>query len=165
MTRSATSDFAGGPHADRAQALAVSFSPDAQGVGSSPMPWVEVFAVLVVSHLVGDYLLQTEWQALNKRGGLTGTATMRRALISHIATYTLAFVPALIWLAGNVGEAFGLTALIAAPHLVQDDGTLLAAYARAIKKTDLRANPQLEALLDQSFHVLALFGTALLVGS
>ena len=27
----------------------------------------------VVSHLLGDYLLQTEWQAVNKRGGLTGT--------------------------------------------------------------------------------------------
>jgi Protein of unknown function (DUF3307) len=129
------------------------------------MPWVEVFAVLVVSHLVGDYLLQTEWQALNKRGGLTGTSTMRRALISHIATYTLAFAPALIWLSAGVGEAVGLAAVIAVPHLVQDDGSLLAAYARVVKKTDVRANPQLEALLDQSFHVLALFGTALLAGS
>jgi hypothetical protein len=129
------------------------------------MPWVEVFAVLVVSHLVGDYLLQTEWQALNKRGGLTGTTVMRRALLSHIATYTLAFVPALAWLATSVGEAFGVAAIIALPHLVQDDGQLLAAYARVVKRTDVRANPQLEALLDQSFHMLALFGTALLVGS
>ena len=62
------------------------------------MPWVEVFAVFIVTHVVGDYLLQTEWQAMNKHGGLTGTAPMRRALGSHIATYTLAFVPALIWL-------------------------------------------------------------------
>jgi hypothetical protein len=29
------------------------------------MPWVEIFAVFVVSHLVGDYLIQTDWQALH----------------------------------------------------------------------------------------------------
>src|SRR5947209_7410343 len=62
------------------------------------MPWVEVFVVFLVSHLVGDYMLQTEWQALNKRGALKGTPTQRRALLSHIATYTLAFVPCLVWL-------------------------------------------------------------------
>jgi hypothetical protein len=27
------------------------------------MPWVEVFVVFFVSHLVGDFALQTEWQA------------------------------------------------------------------------------------------------------
>ena len=62
------------------------------------MPWVEIFEVFFVSHLLGDYLLQTEWQAVNKRGGLTGTPVQRRALFSHIATYTLAYVPSLIWL-------------------------------------------------------------------
>ena len=33
------------------------------------MTWVEVFIVFVVSHLVGDYLSQTNWQAMHKRGG------------------------------------------------------------------------------------------------
>ncbi|MCW3027999.1 MAG: hypothetical protein JWN81_1210 [Solirubrobacterales bacterium] len=130
------------------------------------MPWVEVFAVFVVSHLVGDYMLQTEWQARNKHGGLTGSPTMRRALASHVATYTLAFAPGLIWLSSSVhGWVFGLALLIAVPHLIQDDGRLLARYARRVKKTDIRANPMLEAMLDQSFHFLALFLTALLAGS
>ncbi len=48
------------------------------------MPWDEIFVVFVISHLVGDYLLQTEWQALNKHGGLTGTPEMRLALFSHV---------------------------------------------------------------------------------
>ena len=105
------------------------------------MPWVEVFAVFVVSHLVGDYLLQTEWQALNKHGGLGGTPEMRRALLSHIATYTIAFIPALVWLRPTDGAAvFGVAALIAIPHLIQDDGRLLYAYAWAVKKADLGAN-------------------------
>lgn len=130
------------------------------------MPWVEVFAVFIVSHQVGDYLVQTEWQAVNKRGGLTGTAVMRRALMSHIATYTLAFVPALVWLHQSLhAGVFGIAALIAVPHLIQDDGTLLVIYARTIKKTDIVANPLLGTSIDQAFHLVALFLTALLAGS
>jgi Protein of unknown function (DUF3307) len=128
------------------------------------MPWVEVFAVFLVSHLVGDYLLQTEWQALHKWGGLTGTGTQRLALSSHIATYTLAYVPALIWLSGRVPTAIAVGAAIAIPHLVQDDGRLLALYSKTFKHADLSTNPGLAAALDQSFHIIALFLTALVVG-
>jgi hypothetical protein len=129
------------------------------------MPWVEVFAVFLICHLVGDYMLQTEWQALNKPGGLTGPGVSRRALFSHIATYTIAFVPALIWLWGSLGGwVFGLAAVIAVPHLIQDDGRLLAAYSIRVKKADLNSNPALAAALDQSFHIVALFLTALLAG-
>ncbi len=130
------------------------------------MPWVEVFVVFFVSHEVGDYMLQTDWQAMHKRGGLSSPGVRRRALVSHISTYTLAFVPALIWLAGSIswGAAIGVAALIAIPHLIQDDGRLLTEYARLVKKADLNANPSLGAALDQAFHFLALFLVALLVG-
>jgi hypothetical protein len=128
------------------------------------MPWVEIYAVFVVSHLVGDYLIQTDWQAMNKRGGLRGTREMRRALFSHVTTYTLTFVPALIWLSDSlsVWACVGLAFVIFIPHLIQDDGSLLAAYARAVKKADIGANPSLGAAMDQSFHFLVLFLTALL---
>ena len=130
------------------------------------MPWVEVFAAFVVCHLVGDYLLQTDWQALHKRGGLGSDPVSRRALVSHIATYTLAFVPALIWLADDIGAwAIGVGALIALPHMVQDDGRLLTVYMLRVKHTDPRANPGVAATADQTFHFVALFLTALLVGN
>jgi hypothetical protein len=130
------------------------------------MPWVEVFAVFFVSHEVGDYLLQTEWMAMNKAGGLSARGVRRRALLSHIATYTLAFVPAFIWLWDSLHwGVIGLAALIAIPHLIQDDRRLLTSYARMIKGADLDANPELGATLDQAFHFLALFLTALLIGS
>ncbi len=129
------------------------------------MPWIDVFAVFIVSHLVGDYLLQTDWQALHKRGGLTGTPEMRRALVSHATTYTLAYVPCFVWLYSSRHLwVLGLGALIAVPHLIQDDGQLLVAYARRVKKADIKANASLGAALDQSFHLLALFLTALLAG-
>jgi hypothetical protein len=130
------------------------------------MPWVEVFVVFFVSHLVGDYLLQTEWQALNKRGGLSGSSIQRRALVSHITTYTIAFVPAMIWLwKSNQAGVFGLAALIAIPHLIQDDGSLLYSYSKAVKKADIIQNPGLGSAVDQSFHLLALFLTALLAST
>jgi uncharacterized protein DUF3307 len=130
------------------------------------MPWVEVFAVFVVSHMVGDYLLQTEWQAVHKHGGLSGPAVRRRALCTHILTYTLAYVPSLIWLWRSLhAGVFGVAGLIAVPHLIQDDGRLLFGYARLVKKADLAANPSLSASLDQAFHYLALFLTALVAGS
>ena len=130
------------------------------------MPWVEVFAVFTVCHLTGDYLLQTDWQARHKRGGLSASNPVaRRALVSHIATYTLAFVPALVWLADDLqAGVLWVAALIAGPHLVQDDGRLLRLYIAKVKGHDAAATAPIVAVVDQSFHALALFGLALLVG-
>lgn len=129
------------------------------------MPWVEVFAAFLVSHLVGDFLLQTEFQATHKRGGLGRDRVRRRALAHHALSYTLAYVPALVWLGQDLGvlELLALAVAIALPHAVQDDGRLLAAWMRRIKKTELVPGP-LSMMVDQSFHVLALYAVALVVG-
>ncbi|MDP8943189.1 MAG: DUF3307 domain-containing protein [Actinomycetota bacterium] len=124
--------------------------------------WVEIFVLFVVSHLVGDYLLQTDWQAVNKRGGLTAGGASRRALLAHVATYTLAFVPVLAWIADDIGAAvLGLAAIIAVPHLIQDDGRLLTRYIERVKGAD-DAPPRIFLTVDQTFHTVALLLTALL---
>jgi hypothetical protein len=129
------------------------------------MPWVEIFAVFVVSHLAGDFLLQTDLQAMRKRGGLGSDQESLRGLLSHTFTYTLAFVPALIWLASDVGAwVIGVAALIAVPHMIQDDGRLLDIYMRRVKSVEPKPGGLLTAV-DQSLHVLALFLLALLVGN
>jgi hypothetical protein len=128
------------------------------------MPWVEVLAVFLACHLTGDYLFQTDWQALNKHGGLGRDPARRRALLMHVATYMLAFVPALAVLAGDLRLAvLGVAAAIALPHLVQDDGRLVTAYMRRVKGSDPGPGPLMMAV-DQTFHVLALFAVALLAG-
>jgi Protein of unknown function (DUF3307) len=130
------------------------------------VPWVEVFAVFIVCHLAGDYLIQTDWQAAHKRGGLGPDPTARRALISHVTTYTLAFSPALLWLAFEIeAKVVAVAALIFVPHLVQDDGRLLAAYMSNVKNLSYRDNALVFGAVDQSFHVLTLFGISLLAGS
>ena len=129
------------------------------------MPWVEIFAVLVVSHLVGDYMIQTDWQALNKHGGLGSQGEAQRALVSHAVSYTAAFVPAAIWLRNDL-HPVGVAAFIAAiflPHLVQDDGRLLEAYARRVKGPGAVSNEAVLKSVDQSLHFITLFATALVV--
>jgi Protein of unknown function (DUF3307) len=128
--------------------------------------WVEVFAVFGVCHLAGDFILQTEWQATRKRGGLGPDPVARRALLAHVLTYTLAFVPAFVWLADDLGPAvLGVALLIAGPHLVQDDGRLLEAYMARVKHALVSERPTVAVMVDQSFHVVALFAVSLVAAS
>lgn len=121
------------------------------------MAWVEVFAIFVVCHLVGDYLLQTDWQANHKRGGLGRDLEARRALASHILTYTLAYVPAFIWIAGDLGaELVAVIGLVAFPHWIQDDGRLLTVYLQKVKGPGAAQNRGVAAAADQSFHLVTL---------
>ncbi|MFN2612604.1 MAG: DUF3307 domain-containing protein [Solirubrobacterales bacterium] len=132
------------------------------------MSWVELFNVFAVCHLTGDFVLQTNWQALNKFGGLGRDPERRRALASHVLTYTVSYIPALIWIAVERSVLWGLVAavLIAVPHWIQDDGRLLAAFRRKVKKLGDPPTPPppVYLMVDQSFHAVALFGVALLVG-
>jgi hypothetical protein len=127
--------------------------------------WPAVFAVFLVCHLAGDILLQTEWQALTKTAGL-GDHEGRRALALHVCTYTLAYVPALIWVADETtaARAIGIAALIAVPHLLVDDGHFVRGWLRSVKHAP---NPafSLSLMVDQSFHVVCLLGAALLAAS
>jgi Protein of unknown function (DUF3307) len=128
--------------------------------------WVSVFTAFLVAHMVGDYLFQTDWQARHKRGGLSGDRVAFRALVTHVTTYTLAFVPALIWIADQLDAGWALLSavLIFVPHLVLDDGRFVRAYLANVKRAE-GFDLGLAASVDQSFHVLSLFLVALLVGN
>lgn len=129
------------------------------------MPWVEAFALFAVSHLVGDYLLQTDWQATHKGGGLRADAVARRALLSHVATYTVAFVPALFLVADHaVPDMLWMAVLLAVPHAVQDDGRLVGWWMRRIKGAEVRTQPVAALAVDQTLHVVALLALALVAG-
>ena len=82
--------------------------------------------------MVGDYLFQTDWQARNKRGGLSGDRVARRALFTHVTTYTLAFVPAFIWIGDELDAGWAIARRRARlrPAPVIDDGRLVRALPR-----------------------------------
>ena len=131
------------------------------------MYWPEVYLVLLISHLAGDFLLQTEWQAVNKRGGLKDDPDRRRALAMHGLTYTAAYVPALVWIASGDPGVLGAVlcaVAITLPHMAIDDGRLLFAWMSRVKHND---DPErwLVAAVDQTFHLVCLLPVALVVGS
>jgi hypothetical protein len=128
--------------------------------------WVSVLAGFLVAHMVGDYLLQTDWQARHKRGGLSGGGSVaRKALICHVTSYTLAFLPAFIWIGVELDVVWAIAAviLVYVPHLLIDDGRLVAFYLLRVKRAD-GLNLGLAASVDQSFHVLSLFLAAMVIG-
>jgi hypothetical protein len=126
--------------------------------------WEAVALAFLGSHLAGDFLLQTDWQARHKEGGLGRDPVARRALGTHVLTYLVAFVPALVWLASGLGawKTVGVAALVAAPHLAVDDRRIVEAWVRRVKRAPGLA-PEVQIAVDQSFHVLCLIAVALLV--
>ena len=78
-----------------------------------------------------------------------------------MSTYTLAFVPAFIWSELGV-ELLWVVPAIYIPHLIQDDGRLLHAYMKRVKRLDPLTNLSVSIAVDQTFHLLALLIVALL---
>jgi hypothetical protein len=129
------------------------------------MSWPAALLALLVSHAVGDVLLQTDWQAVNKKQGLDDPVG-RRALLRHLLTYLLAFVPTLVWIGTQTTalKALAVGALVAVPHFVIDDGRLVRSWLRHVKHV---ANPGLGLTIavDQSFHAICLLGAALVAAA
>ncbi|HET8978169.1 MAG TPA: DUF3307 domain-containing protein [Solirubrobacteraceae bacterium] len=129
---------------------------------ANAVSWPPLFASFLVCHLGGDLLLQTEWQALTKVRGL-GDPEGRRALLHHAATYTAMYAPALSWIARDrtPARALGTAAVIAVPHVLVDDGRFVREWLRTVKHSP-NPTPSLRLMVDQSWHVVCLFGAALM---
>jgi hypothetical protein len=126
------------------------------------MSWTSALVAFVVCHAAGDFLLQTDWQARHKARGLGRDPVARRALLAHVATYLLAFVPPLA-IAGGPG-ALAAAAVIYATHVVIDDGRLVAAWIRRVKHVDAHPPPAVVSFgVDQSLHLVTLAGAAALL--
>ena len=127
------------------------------------MTWVQVFIVFLVCHATGDFLLQTEFQAVRKSGGLGSDPIARKALFSHLFTYSLVFVPAFVWIVDKQSASRMLFAAAVAllTHLVQDDRRLLYRYTVTVKKADPPPDHPLWIFIDQAGHIVWLFAAAL----
>jgi hypothetical protein len=125
--------------------------------------WSQVFIVFLVCHAAGDFLLQTEFQATRKSGGLSSDPVARKALLSHLSTYSLVFVPAFVWIANkhSVGRMIAAAAIALVTHLIQDDRRLLYRYTITVKKADPPPDNPLWIFIDQAGHLIWLFAAAL----
>jgi hypothetical protein len=129
------------------------------------MSWYAALLALLLSHAVGDVLFQTDWQALNKVRGFADPLA-RRALVHHIATYTVAFIPALVWIGSHTdaGRAVLVGVAVSIPHFLIDDGRVVKLWLREVKRAP-RPGLALTIAVDQSLHLVCLLGAALLAAA
>jgi hypothetical protein len=88
-----------------------------------------VLLVILVTHFIADFIVQTDWQAKNKSKRLD-------ALTLHLATYSLCLAVPLVWMA-PWRSALYYVALNALAHWVTDFFTSRAtswAYPRLTEK-------------------------------
>lgn len=104
-----------------------------------------LFEVLFLAHLVGDYLFQTSWMAMNK-------AKHWGALLVHSAVYTI-----VLYIAANVIWAkqplsISAIAVIFLGHVFLDRRTFVTWWVRRIMTA--QGNNWLGIMVDQVFHLL-----------
>ena len=110
-----------------------------------------LFEKFIVSHLVADWLLQTEWQALNKDKNY-------RALFSHIGVYSLVMLGVLFVNFGFYNlTVYLVVGMIALTHAFIDRRWPVIWFMKTFRLI-VEREPKGVILLgvDQTFHVLLL---------
>lgn len=110
-----------------------------------------LFEWLLVSHLAGDWLLQTEWQAQNK-------ATSWRAMLTHIVIYHAVMLVALIALVGaDEPRIYVVIVFLAITHLFMDRqwpvARLMSFLRLSVERTPER---WFSIAIDQVLHIILL---------
>lgn len=106
------------------------------------------FDILLLAHLVGDYLLQTEWMAKYK-------AERWLPLLTHCLVYTtVVALFAFLWLPEGL-SMWGI-ALVFVSHVILDRRTLVALWYKRIMRVTDEKSKWLMIVADQIFHLIVL---------
>ena len=112
-------------------------------------PPTELLVWALIAHVVADWLLQTDWMAVNK-------VNLRHpAGYVHAGVYTLFMLPLFPWF---------LALLIGVTHLFIDTRGPVHWWMRSIKRVSSGAYATtgfVESAVDQAFHVVVLAAAAL----
>ncbi|RFU69542.1 DUF3307 domain-containing protein [Peribacillus saganii] len=108
---------------------------------------MSAFDILLIGHLIGDYLFQTNWMAMNK-------AKKWDALLVHSAVYTLCI--ALIAWIGFGGLSLLDILIILLSHIFLDRRTFIVWWVRNVMRSDPNAVGWLVIMTDQVFHIIIL---------
>jgi len=117
-----------------------------------------VFEGLLVAHVIGDWLLQTEWQALNK-------ARHWGALLAHVTVYHIIVLVVLLLVFDlNPALVVVVVAGLALFHALLDRRDFTNWYMRATRMVVHQDPPLwLRMAVDQSLHVVSLAAAALIL--
>lgn len=118
---------------------------------TAPLGGLSLFDSLLVAHLVGDWLLQSEHQALAK-------ARSWGALLAHLAVYHVLVLGALLlYFPAPDLRIYVAVLLLAASHAWLDRGTHVVSLMRALRIIQRREPERwLHLATDQTLHILAL---------
>ena len=105
---------------------------------------MNLFELLLVGHLIGDYLLQNRWMA-------HGKATKWLPLLVHVTIYTLVvFLLALC----DGGLSYKATLLIIVAHIILDKRSFVNFWTSKVTKSSDQF--WLMIMVDQSWHIVVL---------
>lgn len=112
---------------------------------------VTIFEVLLMAHIAGDWLLQTEWQAQNKDRNW-------RAMLSHVLIYHAMVLGVLgAKLGFREPAVYTVVIALAVSHAVIDRSRSIAWITRTLRITVERASEKwLSIVTDQAIHLLLL---------
>jgi hypothetical protein len=118
-----------------------------------------LFESLVIGHILGDWLLQTEWQAQNKAERWT-------AMFVHVTIYHVVLLAILVLRYGtSAAPVYIAVAGLAVAHAVLDRKWPVAWLMRALRISVHRPPDRvLTLVVDQSLHILLLACAALYLG-
>ena len=115
---------------------------------------MSLFDLLVVAHLVGDWMFQTNWMAKSKRG-----RPRSAACLGHCLVYTATLAVAL-WSVTVMGlvrlspvQGIGAMAFIFLTHWLIDGFALPQRWSRWINRTDKEF---VLVVIDQTMHLVTL---------
>ncbi len=110
-----------------------------------------LFEWMLCAHLVGDWILQTEWQAMHKR-------VRWDALLAHVGVYHLVLFVVVLPRVGAWDPRLYVAVLaLAASHAWLDRGDHLSGLMRRLRIVVTRpAEGRLHLAVDQAIHVVLL---------
>lgn len=105
------------------------------------------FDVLLIAHLFGDFIFQTNWMAVNK-------ANRTNSLLFHALTYTLTiFLFASVF---SVKLSVWAILLIFVSHCILDRRSFPKWWVKTVMRVHGRETDWLVIMVDQAFHVFIL---------
>ncbi|MEH6938157.1 DUF3307 domain-containing protein [Bacillus sp. JJ664] len=104
------------------------------------------FEFLLIGHLIGDFLFQTNWMARNK-------STKWFPLLTHVSVYT-SVVVIIGWISG--GLSIPAILMIYIGHIFLDRQRFVAFWVRTIQMADDKNKGWLTIVADQIFHIIIL---------
>ena len=119
-----------------------------------------VFEVLLLGHVLGDWLFQTEWQAVNKGHNW-------RALLTHVLVYHIVIVVLLgLKMGFSYTPIYPVVIFLAIFHVLLDRQQFVRGLMKILRITvDRQPERWLSVAVDQSLHfVLLAVATIYLVG-